>query len=380
MAPSALSKFSNYAASQGRPDLAELLPTEEGAPVEIVLSASDSSRLLDEEDAEVIAEGSKEAGLWVEKVALPHHVVGGAGAAHLAKLSMCKALDLTANGITAKGLESITEAMTGLTSLKLGWNALGRAGGEIVATAMGKPGCPLTELDLSHCEIDAPGLIAICAVLRHEETAPPVEILDLGSNKLFCETHEDVAKQVSTCVGLNKTLKVLRLRNLRFDDACAGYISDAIRVNKSLTEVDLSANRICAAGAAALAGALYDACFTARRKQKEPEPPLKKLDLSRNVVGDGGAAALAEMIAADPSLIELRVCNNGIRDEGGAALATACLAKTHLEYLCMWGNTFGPKACAAIDHLDNGDHDAFVDLDVRTYSVDGKLKASRANK
>ena len=94
MAPSAISKFSNYAASQGRPDLAELLPTEEGAPVEIVLSASDSSRLLDEEDAEVIAEGSKDAGLWVEKVALPHHSVGDAGAAHLAKLSMCKALDL----------------------------------------------------------------------------------------------------------------------------------------------------------------------------------------------------------------------------------------------------------------------------------------------
>ena len=94
----------------------------------------------------------------------------------------------------------------------------------------------------------------------------------------------------------------------------------------------------------------------------------------------GGAAALAEMIAADPSLVELRVCNNGIRDEGGAALATACLAKTHLEHLGMWGNTFGPKACAAIDHLDNGDHDAFVDLDVRTYEVDGKLKASRANK
>ena len=89
---------------------------------------------------------------------------------------------------------------------------------------------------------------------------------------------------------------------------------------------------------------------------------------------------MAEMIAADPSLTDLRVCNNGIRDEGGAALATACLAKTHLEYLGMWGNTFGPKACAAIDHLDNGDHDAFVDLDVRTYEVDGKLKASRANK
>ena len=63
-----------------RPDLAELLPTEEGAPVVIELSAANASRLLDDEDAEVIAEGSKEAGLWVEKVALPHHSVGDAGA------------------------------------------------------------------------------------------------------------------------------------------------------------------------------------------------------------------------------------------------------------------------------------------------------------
>ena len=47
--------------------------------------------------------------------------------------------------------------------------------------------------------------------------------------------------------------------------------------------------------------------------------PLKKLDLSRNVVGDGGAAALAEMIAADP-FSQNCACNNGIRDEGGAAL------------------------------------------------------------
>lgn len=378
---SAIGAFGRFTSAKGKPDLIELLPATEGAPIEIDLSAANSSRALDDEDAEVLAEGLRDAGLWIEKVALPHHAIGDAGAASLAKLlTTAKVLDLTANRIGAQGASVIAAAMGGVTSLRLGWNPLCRKGGEAIAGAMAQPGCPLRELDLSHCDIDAAGLIAICACLRHEATAPPLEVLDLGGNKLFAEEHEDVAKQVSTCVGLNKTLKILRLRNLRFDDACAGYIADAIRVNKSLEEVDLSANRICAAGAAALAGALYDACFTARMKQQEPCPPLKILDLSRNVVGDGGAAALAEMVAADPSLTDLRVCNNGIRDEGLAALATACLEKTHLEHLGMWGNTFGPKACAAIDHLDNGDHDAFVALDVRTYCVDGKLKASRANK
>ena len=84
----AISKFSNYAASQGRPDLAELRLTEEGALVIIELSAKNASRLLDDEDAEVIAEGSKDAGLWVEKSRC--RTRWAAGAAHLAKLSCAR--------------------------------------------------------------------------------------------------------------------------------------------------------------------------------------------------------------------------------------------------------------------------------------------------
>ena len=147
-------------------------------------------------------------------------------------------------------------------------------------------------------------------------------------------------------------------------------------MNTALTALDLGANRIRAAGAAAIAGVLADAAEKARRSGQPPMPPLKSLDLERNALGDDGAVALAAAVASDCSLARLSVARCGVHDAGLAALAKACLAPHHLEFLGAWGNDFGSRSSAAFKDVDDGDHDVFVDFDFRIYEVDGKLRAA----
>ena len=50
---------------------------------------------------------------------------------------------------------------------------------------------------------------------------------------------------------------------------------------------------------------------------------LTELDLSRNGIGDAGAAALAKAVEINSTLTELNLRANGIGDSGAAALAKA---------------------------------------------------------
>lgn len=61
-------------------------------------------------------------------------------------------------------------------------------------------------------------------------------------------------------------------------------LSDALKINESLTSIDLSYNRIGTEGAESLADAFAQ------------NPSLTELNLRRNKIGDAGASALASTL------------------------------------------------------------------------------------
>ena len=88
-------------------------------------------------------------------------------------------------------------------------------------------------------------------------------------------------------------------------------IADALRVNGSLTSLDLSINRLGAEGAAALAPALA------------ANGLLTSLDLSNNYLTDEGVSAVCEAIKSnkETKLASLNFGNNGIGPVGANAVA-----------------------------------------------------------
>ncbi len=87
------------------------------------------------------------------------------------------------------------------------------------------------------------------------------------------------------------------------DDFAAALAASGLAGSERLAVLDLSENALTCEGAATLAGALEAAGARAA---------LRQLDLGFNRVGDAGAAALAAMVAAVPSLAALELESNEV--------------------------------------------------------------------
>jgi hypothetical protein len=83
-------------------------------------------------------------------------------------------------------------------------------------------------------------------------------------------------------------------------------------------------------------------------KVLKAKPPLITLDLSRDIIGDVGAQALAEALKAKPSLTALYLESNRIGDTGAQALADALKAKPPLAALDLSDNRIGDTGAQAL--------------------------------
>ena len=171
------------------------------------------------------------------------------------------------------------------------------------------------------------------------------------------------------CLALrvNTSLTSLELRSNPIGAEGASSLSEALRVNTSLTSLLLSSNSIGAEGASSLSEAL------------RVNTSLTSLLLSSNSIGAEGASSLSEALKVNTSLTSLRLCKNSIGDEGASSLSEALRVNTSLTSLGLSENSIGAEGASSLSEaLRVNTSLTFLDLSVNFVGAEGASSLSEA--
>ena len=141
---------------------------------------------------------------------------------------------------------------------------------------------------------------------------------------------------LTRALKVNTSLSSLDLAENSIDNEGANSLAQALRVNISLSSLDLAENSIDNEGANSLAQAL------------RVNTSLSSLDLSRNSIGNEGANSLAQALRVNTSLSSLDLAENSIGYEGANSLAQALRVNTSLSSLDLAYNSSGNEGANSL--------------------------------
>ena len=171
-------------------------------------------------------------------------------------------------------------------------------------------------------------LSTLCLTLRVNTS---LTSLDLSRNSIG----DEGASSLSEALRVNTSLTSLDLSGNSIGDEGASSLSETLRVNTSLTSLDLS--RTCISdGASSLSEAL------------RVNTSLTSLDLSLNSIADEGASSLSEALRVNTSLTSLNLQNNCISNEGSHSLFEALIVNTSLTSLDLSLNSIGDEGAHSL--------------------------------
>ena len=156
--------------------------------------------------------------------------------------------------------------------------------------------------------------------------------LDLNCNPIGNEG----ANSLAHALRVNTSLSSLDLHGNTIGDEGANSLAQALRVNTSLSSLDLDSNFIRNEGANSLAQAL------------RVNTSLSSLDLSQNYIGNEGANSLAQALRVNTSLSSLDLSGILIGNEGANSLAQALRVNTSLSSLNLSGNPIGNEGANSL--------------------------------
>ena len=191
--------------------------------------------------------------------------------------------------------------------------------------------------------------------------------------RLFGYPHfASLARPFSEALKHNTTLSSLHLNNCtphdkRIDPLWADALSGALKVNSSLTNLDLRSNRIGDCGALALSDAL------------EINTTLTKLDLSDNDIGPSGARFLSKAIKINASLTTLNLARNKITFEPRHGGPRRPRDITMLPTFCDLGRCTFPEALKKLDEFCIGMDETMDDYGLFSLSESLKANTTLAN-
>ncbi|KJE94948.1 hypothetical protein CAOG_08896 [Capsaspora owczarzaki ATCC 30864] len=150
----------------------------------------------------------------------------------------------------------------------------------------------------------------------HDKVKSASGLLNLDENQIG----DNEARAIAEALKVNKTLTELHLYTNRIGDAGAKAIAEALKVNKTMTLLHLQQNHIGNAGTHAIAEAL------------KANTRLRELFLSENQIGDAGAQAIAEALKVNKTLISLTLYENFLTNDAIAELRRTGNAVCKLDF------------------------------------------------
>ena len=195
-------------------------------------------------------------------------------------------------------------------------------------------GCNLDEFYIDFFfEFLGEGLTAILSeVIKVNET---VTCLNLPGNGI-CDAG---ATSIAEAIKVNKTLTDLNLFGNGISDAGVSSIAEAIKVNKTLTDLNLSNNGVSDAGATFIAEAI------------KVNKTLTHLRLSDNDISDAGVTSIVEAIKVNKTLTSLDLSGNGISDAGATSIAEAIKVKKTRTVLYLYGKGISDAVASSISDI-----------------------------
>ncbi|XP_072894085.1 NACHT, LRR and PYD domains-containing protein 3-like [Hemitrygon akajei] len=178
----------------------------------------------------------------------------------------------------------------------------------------------IKHLDLQGCHIQCEGIQRLASGLHK------CQYLGLGTNDLG----DSGVKPVSAALR-NPECKIQKLWLSRIGLTYSGAedLASALSTNLSLTELNLSYNKLGDSGVKLVSAAL-----------RNPECKIQTLWLRDVGLTDSAAGDLISALSTNPSLSDLILGSNSLTDRSVPALRRLILTLPSLEWILLWGNRF----------------------------------------
>ena len=198
----------------------------------------------------------------------------------------------------------------------------------------------LQVLRFQYGNFDSQNAVGIFTSLEHNTS---LKELDLSVNSKLAEgDSEAMGCAIERMLNVNRTLKVLNLRDCRLKTAVVTHIVAGLKHNVSLAELNIGWNcSITSEGWVQVFKALHNNTAAA----------LNKLDISHNTLGMEGSLALAEMLSCNKSLTELNVSWCHIPEAELREIARGLFHNTALKKLDISHNHLGMEGSLALAEM-----------------------------
>ncbi|XP_059815313.1 ribonuclease inhibitor-like [Hypanus sabinus] len=234
-----------------------------------------------------------------------------------------KILDLGNCHIQCEGIQRLGPGLHKCQELRLGRNELGDSGVKMVSAALRNPECKIQKLGLNNVRLTDSGAEDLASALSAN---PSLTELNLNNNNLG----DSGVNLVSAALRKSECqIQKLELRNVGLTDSGAEDLVYALCTIPSLTELDLSENKLGDSGVKMVSAAL-----------RNTEYKIQKLGLNQVGLTDSGAEDLVSALSTNPSLTGLNLESNSLTDRSARALRHLILTLPNLERIRLFWNPF----------------------------------------